>query len=204
MLAPTLATDDNVAYETHAYTLVSVAGADAASFEINAATGSVTIKGAVSYEDAALGDAKTVRLTVRSAQEVGRLAIEQVMTIAINDVNEAPTAIALSALTLAENEPAGTIIGTLSTTDPDNALTTDPTRQTFTYAITSGSDTTFQIQGDRLMSSGPLDFEDPNGPATHTYSLTIRSTDSATDALSVESTFTVTLTDVNEAPTVSF
>ena len=40
------------------------------------------------------------------------------MTVTVNDVNEAPTAIALSATAMNENV-AGAVVGTLTTTDED-------------------------------------------------------------------------------------
>merc|ERR1711934_905363 len=76
-----------------------------------------------------------------------------------------------------------------STTDVDDG-------DTFTYSITAqGVSAAFQINGDKVkVGTGMLDFE-----ATPTASVTVRSTDSG--GLTFDKAFTVTLTNVNEAPT---
>ena len=103
----------------------------------------------------------------------------------------APTDIALSAATVAENQPAGTPVGTLSTTDPDAG-------DTFTYSLVPGTGSadngSFKIVGDALQTNASLDFE-----ATPTLTIRVRSTDSG--GLFVEKAFTITVTNVNEAPT---
>ena len=50
-------------------------------------------------------------------------------------INSAPTDIALSPSSVAENQPSGTTVGTLSTTDPDAG-------NTFTYTLVSGTGST--------------------------------------------------------------
>ena len=76
---------------------------------------------------------------------------EQSLTISVTDVNEAPTAIALSNAAVAENQPAGTSVGTLSTTDPDAG-------DTSTYQLVTGAGSTdnssFTIDGDTLKTTG--------------------------------------------------
>ncbi|MFN6946056.1 MAG: hypothetical protein ACK4ND_13990, partial [Cytophagaceae bacterium] len=55
----------------------------------------------------------------------------EAVTITINDVNEAPTDISLSASSVDENVAPNTVVGTLSTTDPDEG-------DSFTYTLVSG------------------------------------------------------------------
>gem|GEM_PF-3464797 len=101
-----------------------------------------------------------------------------------------PTDIALSGTTIAENQPANTIIGTLSATDPDAG-------ETHTYSITSVDgvpSTLFNISGTSLRSGVAFNFE-----AKSSYLVLIRVTDK--DALFFEEAFTITITNVNEAPT---
>jgi formylglycine-generating enzyme len=102
-----------------------------------------------------------------------------------------PMDVALSAVSLAENQPSGTTVGVLSTIDPDS-------RDTFTYSLVSGDGSTdnanFQIAGNRLLSASPFNFE-----AKSTYTVRVRSTDSG--GLSTDKAFVITVTDVNEAPT---
>ena len=104
-------------------------------------------------------------------------------------LNQAPTDIALSSNTVVENSSEGTDIGTLTTTDPDAG-------DSFTYTIESQAVTNaFKISGDKLqVGSGAVDFE-----ATPSISVTVRATDS--DGLTFDKTLTITLTDMNEAPT---
>jgi hypothetical protein len=94
---------------------------------------------------------------------------------------------------VAENHPAGTAVGTLSTTDPDAG-------GTFTYTLVSGDGSTdnasFKIVGSQLQTNTSFDYETKNR-----CSIRVRSTDAG--GLSVERSFTITVTNVNEAPTVT-
>ena len=70
-----------------------------------------------------------------------------------SDVNEPPTAIYLSNMSVAESGSSTIFIASLSAEDPDR------TNQTFTYSVLSHS---FLIGGahrDKLYYRGPLDFE---------------------------------------------
>src|SRR5262249_22485680 len=74
--------------------------------------------------------------------------------------NHAPTDIALSNASVAENQSAGTEVGALSTTDADAG-------DTFIYSLVSGVGSTdngkFEISGNQLQTKQPLDFEaDPS------------------------------------------
>jgi len=108
-------------------------------------------------------------------------------------VDRAPTAIALNPSSVAENQPINTVVGTLSTTDPD-AL------DTFTYTLVPGAGSTdnasFNILGNSLRTSAAFDYETKNS-----YSIRVRSTDSG--GLFFEQQFTITVTNVNEAPTIN-
>src|SRR5438105_1998005 len=105
-------------------------------------------------------------------------------------MNDAPTDIALSSAAVDENQPSGTTVGTLSTTDPDAG-------DTHTYSLVSGTGSTdnasFQISGSTLQTAGPLDFE-----AGGTRSVRIRTDDG--HAGTFDKVFTITLTDGTEAP----
>jgi hypothetical protein len=103
-----------------------------------------------------------------------------------------PTAIALSGASVAENQPAGTPVGAFSTTDADAGAT-------FTYSLVSGAgdadNASFRIVGNQLQTAASFDYE-----ARSSYSIRVRSTDGG---FSVETVFTVSVTNVNEAPTVA-
>jgi PKD repeat protein len=104
--------------------------------------------------------------------------------------NQAPTDISLSNSSVAENEPVNTIVGTLSTTDPNPG-------DTFTYTLVSGpgndDNASFNINGDSLRTSAIFDYE-----AKNSYSIRVRSTDQG--SLWLEKQFTIAVTDVNDAP----
>lgn len=110
--------------------------------------------------------------------------------ITIVPVNDPPTNITLSDSVIAEHQPAGTTIGSLWTTDVDN-------ESDYEYALVpgagSGDNASFTIVDDELRSATALDYEVKNS-----HSVRIRTTDAG--GLSVEKAFTISVTDVNEAP----
>jgi len=118
------------------------------------------------------------------------LLFEKAFTITVTNVNETPTDISLSNSSVAENAAVNTVVGTLSTTDPDSS-------NTFTYTLVAGTGDTdnasFNISGSSLRSSASFDFESKNS-----YSVRIRTTDQG--GLLFEKAFTITVTNVNEAP----
>ena len=129
-------------------------------------------------------------LDIRSTDPRGG-SVEKRFTIAINDVNEAPTALELSAGTIAENSAADSAVGTLSTADPDDP---DGTGSYLFELLTD--DAPFKITGAELQvsASGALDHE-----TAASYELRIRVADGG--GLSMERAFTITVSDLNEAPT---
>ena len=98
------------------------------------------------------------------------------MTININDLNEtatnqAPTDLELSKNSIDENVAANSVVGSLTTTDPD-------TGDTFTYHLVSGEGDTdnsaFIIDGDQLKISLSPDFETKSN-----YSIRVKTQDAA-------------------------
>jgi len=102
--------------------------------------------------------------------------------------NQAPTDLVLSANTLAENMPAGTVVGTLSATDAD-------ANETFQFTLVTGTGSThnanFQIVGSQLQSKVSMDYE-----WASTRSIRVRVTDKG--GLYYEKAFTISLTNVEE------
>ena len=180
-----LSTTDPDLGNTFTYTLVAGTGdTDNAAFNISGsslrATASFNFEVKSSYS-----------VRVRSTDQ-GGLWIEQAFTITVTNVNEVPMVVALSANSIAENAAANTVVGTLSTTDPDAG-------NTFTYTLVSGAGDTdngaFNISGSSLRATAAFNFETKSS-----YSVRVRSTDQG--GLSVEQAFTITVTNVNETPTV--
>ena len=101
-------------------------------------------------------------------------------TLTVNAVGNPPTDISLSKSNIDENLPAGTIIGTLSTTDPDPG-------ETFTYAFCGGADdASFTIDGSNLKSAAVF-----NWTIKKNYSVCVSSTDS--NALGTTKTFLISI-----------
>lgn len=127
----------------------------------------------------------TVRIR---ATDLGGLAVEADLLVAVRDVNEAPSGVAISASEVAEGLAAGTLVGELSAGgDPDVG-------DAHTFALVQNPGGAFRIDGARLETTRPLDFE-----ATERYFLRIRATDSG--GLWAEASVEVAVLDVNEAPT---
>ena len=104
--------------------------------------------------------------------------------------NQAPTAITLSASTFAENA-AGASVGILSVTDPDSG-------ETFTYSISGTDKDSFELSGTTLKLKDTIS---ANFEADASYSITLTATDSADNTVSKD--YTITVTDVNDAPSIT-
>ena len=107
--------------------------------------------------------------------------------------NYAPTNITLSATAFNENLPSGTHVASLTATDSDNG-------DSHTFTLASGNGTNdadnnhFTIQGASLKTSGTFDFETKSS-----YNIYINTNDGAANYAKA---FTVTVNDVNEAPSM--
>jgi uncharacterized delta-60 repeat protein len=114
------------------------------------------------------------------------------VTVNVTAVNDAPTDVALDTSEVAENAAAGTVVGSLSAADVDDAA--------FTFALVAGTGSAdnaqFEIVGDQLRTAQPLDFE-----AGATRSVRVRATDA--DGATFEKSLTITVAGVNEGPTLT-
>jgi hypothetical protein len=109
------------------------------------------------------------------------------------NVNHAPADIALSNVSVLENEPDGTLIGTLDTADPDVG-------DTFTYALTAGTggadNALFFISGSDLFAAATFNYE-----VRTNYSIRLESTDQG--LLSTQNVFAINVVDVDETPVLN-
>ncbi len=107
-------------------------------------------------------------------------------------VNDAPTDLALDggdSDSVNENLPAGTVVGLLSTTDPE-------AWQSHSYAIVGGTGAgLFTLVGNEIRTASALNFE-----AAQSYTLQVQTTDNGIPPLSRTETLTINIGDVNEAP----
>lgn len=114
---------------------------------------------------------------------------------AVEDLNTAPTGVSLSHVSIAEESAAGTLVARLSAEDADIG-------QSHSYALVSGAGDTdndlFRIVDDELQLApgAKLDFE-----SAPVVSVRIRVSDEG--GLSHDKSFSIAVTDVNEAPTLA-
>ncbi|SKB11541.1 Secreted protein containing Cellulosome anchoring protein (fragment) [Planktothrix sp. PCC 11201] len=129
-------------------------------------------------------------IRVRTTDQ-GGLTYETPLTVTVNNLNETPTALALSNSTINENVAANSTVGTFTSTDPD-------TGNTFTYSLVTGTgstdNTAFAIVGNQLNINASPNFE-----AKSSYAIRVRTTDQG--GLTYEAPLTVTVANVNETPT---
>jgi hypothetical protein len=184
--AGTLAGLDPDAGDALTYSLVSGTGdSDNASFTIDG-----TQVRSTAVFDFETKPSYSVRVR---ATDGGGFFTEEALTIAITNVNDAPTDIALSNASIAENNAANATIGTLSATDVDSG-------NTHTFAFAGGADdAAFTITGATLSINSSADFETKSS-----YAIRIRATDSGAGNLTFEKNFTVTITDVTIPQTITF
>ncbi|WP_051312744.1 T9SS type A sorting domain-containing protein [Sporocytophaga myxococcoides] len=177
----TFTTTDADAEDTFIYSLVEGTGSDNnTSFAI--VGNKLLVKESPDFETM---DGFSIR--VRSTDQKG-LSFEEVFTININNVNEAPIDFYISSTTLDENVPANSVVGTLATTDVDE---TDNFK--YTLAVGAGDDdnSSFSIVGDKLQIVESPDFETKD-----IYTIRVRSTDQG--GLSLERIFDITIENVEE------
>ncbi|RYX83627.1 tandem-95 repeat protein [bacterium] len=102
----------------------------------------------------------------------------------------APSGLTLSSANVAENITKGTPVGTFATTDSDGGTA-------YIYALVAGEgdsdNSSFTIHGNSLLTNRIFDFESKS-----TYLIRVQSRDG--DGHTIEASFTISVTDVNEAP----
>jgi hypothetical protein len=127
---------------------------------------------------------------VENTQQIGTTA-----EFLIQEENNAPTDIGISATSFDENIPAGSVVGSFSTTDPDSG-------DTFSYSLVDDATTTisgvevtdnalFTIDGNQLKINESPDFE-----SKQSYDIRVQTTDSA--GLFFQKEFTLGVNDLEE------
>lgn len=130
----------------------------------------------------------TLSIRVRADAGTPDGGLEQEFTITINNLNEPPELTVSNSLEIPENLPAGNLVSLITARDPD---------QGDTVTISIPDNENFELVGDRLRTKRSFDFEATQQP----FSLTITARDAGTPPLSSETTVTISVTNVNEAPT---
>ncbi len=183
----TVTATDPDAGDTLTYTITR--GNTGNAFAINASTGQIMASNAAALD---FETTPTFSLTVQ-VEDAGSLTDFATVTIDLTNLNEAPT-VSAALFSLTENSGDGTVVGTVTATDPDAG-------DTLAYSITGGNtNNAFAINPHTgqitVANSSALDFE-----TTPTFDLTVQVEDAG--GLTGSSTATIRLTNVNEAPTVS-
>ena len=171
-------------------------GDDVGLFSITP-TGVLTFKTAPDYEspsDMGMNNLYEVIVTGTDGQHLPMTDM-QTLAITVTDANEAPTA-SDSTFSVAENSAPQALVGSVVGTDPDQSSPNN----VLTYAITGGdTGNVFAIDPGTgaVTVAGVLDYETTTAP----YSLEVTVTDGGSSPLSGMATITITVEDVNEAPT---
>ena len=180
---PVEATDDN--NDALTYTL---RGTDAASFDIDSATGQLSTKAALDYETKA---SYSVTVTARDPDGLSDF-INVTITVTDLDDNVAPEFPGTEdgARSVAENTPAGEDIGS-------PVAANDANGDALTYTLGGTDAASFDIDSatGQLMTLAALDYETK---ASYSVTVTARDPDGLSDSIDV--TITVTDVDDNVAP----
>jgi large repetitive protein len=154
------------------------------AFAIDATTGVITV-----HDEAKLNShvSQTIPVTLTVTDGLNA-SVPVKVNITIVYVPLPPTVVNLDNQTVSEGAPANTLIGTLS------AVTEEP-NPVYTYSITGGDVAAFIISGNQLLTRGTLVYAVKN-----TYTVTIRVT--LQNGLFTENTFTINVSQVNQAPTL--
>jgi hypothetical protein len=180
-------TDDALGSNT-----ISLLGADAAAFEVIGTALYLKAGTSLDYE---IKTAYGVTLSVSDSTLDGSSAVSTDYSLAVSDVNEAPTALALSATAFNENIPAGSLVADLSSSDPDSPP------QSFTYALAAGAGDTdnlaFFISGNQLRITESPDYE-----VKSSYGIRLKTTDQG--GLSFERNVILSVNDLPDSPAYSF
>ena len=159
----------------------SLSGTDAASFNIDAATGAVTLKASADFEAKA-----SYNINVVATDRAG-LTATKALTVSVTDVNEAPTFAAASRSVTGAEDTATAIA--LSATDPDAG-------DTLTYSVDPVGGINSPARGTAVVSGSTVTYT-PNSNFNGTDSFAVYVTDSK--GLRASQTVTVTVTPVDDS-----
>ncbi|MFC4991277.1 cadherin domain-containing protein [Rubritalea tangerina] len=165
---------------------VITAGNASGAFAIDSSTGEITTASVLDYE----GE-NQYTLTVTVSDNGSPVMSDTAnVSVTVSNENESPSLAGASG-SVAENELSGTVIVSLSGTDPDVG-------DSLSYTITAGNESglfSVDSNGD-LRTTGGLNFESESQ-----YILTVEVTDNG--GLSAAGSVNITVIDVNESPTLT-
>ncbi|SHK74154.1 Cadherin domain-containing protein [Desulfatibacillum alkenivorans DSM 16219] len=130
----------------------------------------------------------TITVRTRDLDGVGYTLDKDFVIQVLDAANDRPTGISLSPDTVAENSPAGTLVGTLATQDPNNDAA-------FTYTLTDDDGGCFYMDDDKIYAADAalLNFE-----TQITHTITLQTQDPG--GLTWEQTLEIHVLDLNDQP----
>lgn len=157
----------------------------------NPATGVFTYNPGNAFQSLIAGDIGTDSFSYTIEDGHGGTSTPATVTINVTGVNDAPTNISLTNSVVAEHivSETTTLVGHLTAIDPDGGDNT-------TFSFVGAADPRFSIIGNALYATN-LNFE--QGP--NALTLMIRATDGSNAYM--DTSFPITITNVNEAPTAA-
>jgi hypothetical protein len=171
---------------------ISLQGADAAAFEVEGTVLYLKAGTSLNYESKS---AYAVAIVVGDSTIGGSSPVSTEYSLAVTDVNEAPTAVALSATAFDENIADGSLVATLSSTD----FETSP--QSFTYSLVAGAGDTdnlaFYITGNELHITRSPDYERKS-----TYNIRLKTSDQG--GLNFDRNLQLSVNDLPDSASYSF
>ncbi len=194
----------------------SLAGTDAGSFTIDSGDGQIKAKNNVTYNFEGDNEFQvTVRVTDskdNAGNSNGAIDATIPVTITLTDVNETPAITTTqTSISVAENQ---TSVLTYAATDVDNNGESNDSNNTLTWSVESADDGSFfeidSSSGVLTFKNAP-DFENKQDAGNdNVYNVTVTVKDNgihgargASNHLSVSKSLAVTVTDVNETPTLT-
>ena len=174
---------------------------ESACFDVGRLTGQITHRDRTTTNDCLTGG-KVHNLFVDATDASGaRAAVQRKVAITIIQSNRPPSVAApITDLAVAENSPGGTVVGTLTATDPESHAvlwSIDPPSQLFAISTSSSSTGVVTLVAG---SNGGV-FLDYETRSVHT--IYVVATESTTnDRLANSRRITILVTDLNERPTI--
>lgn len=162
--------------------LITLSGDDETLFEVDGATLYLKAGLALDFETKSNFD---VTVNVTDTLVSGGSPVSAHVSLALENINEIPSNIALSASSVREFRANGTVVGTIGTTDEDDG-------DVFTYTLINNAGGRFAIVGDQLRVANGL-LLDREQAASH--AIQVRVTDSG--GLTFTKSLTIAVLDVN-------
>lgn len=156
--------DTAKAFKMHKYFAID---GDTVKFAIDSLTGEIMTKEVLTYSNTGANDYSLTVQVVDYSVPSNLLAAEEVMLIAVNDVNKAPV-IAPDSFVVKENSPESTFVGQIKATDDEDS----PSQLTFTLVGTSKE---FDLSSDGIITvkkGANIDYE-----RTKSYTLQVEVAD---------------------------